>query len=460
MHFTSSHVSRPLRVRARGACTVLFVFLSLGAGLLPLLLAGCGGTKKQDAPPALQVVVVRPEAREIVEWDEYTGRLASPDSVEVRAQVSGYLQSIHFKDGQFVEKGDLLFVIDPRPFEAALSRAEAALQQAESQAALAGTNLERAQQLRKSGAVAEGDLDTAETNSKQAQAAIVAARAQVNSAKLDLAFTRIQAPIRGRISRNYVSIGNLVTGGNANTTLLTTIVSLDPIYCYFEVDERSFLKYQDLVGRGTSGAKDDPAAAGGSRESESESAAAGTSGDRGGTAKCPMQMELANETGFPHEGHLNFVDNRVDLASSTVELRGVFPNRELKLTPGLFARVRIPASKRHAAILLPDQAIGTDQSQQFVYVVGDDGKVAYRRVELGPMAEGLRIVRRGVTPGDRVIVSGMQSVRPDAVVNAQEKPPGDFAVGTNGKSNVAQTGAGSGTDSGPGTAGTAAKQAR
>lgn len=352
--------------------------------------------------------MVRAEQREITEWDEYTGRLAAPDSVEVRARVSGHLESIHFKDGQIVEKGDLLFVIDPRPYQADQTRAEAAVRQAEAQAMLAQSNLQRSQQLRQKSVIAQEDLDTAANTFKAAEAAVEAARAGVKGTWLNLDFTRVEAPIRGRISRNFVSVGNLVTGGAANTTLLTTVVSLDPIHAYFEVDERSYLKYQKIVGNGQfSAGKTDEADA----------------------ARTPMGMELANESGFPHEGFLDFVDNRVDLESGTVQLRGVFANPDLRLTPGLFARVRIPARLRGPAILIPDQAIGTDQSQQFVLVVGADNKAVYRKVELGPIVDKLRVVRSGVEAQERVVVTGMQSARPGAEVRAEEKAIGAIVNG-------------------------------
>lgn len=373
--------------------------------LAACVLAGVSGCKKAPAkapPPTPNVTVVRAEQHDIVEWDEYTGRLQAPDTVEIRSRVNGYLESVHFKDGQIVEKGAPLFTIDPRPYEAALQQAVAALEEARSQVALAEANFNRSQELSQKGVVSQLELDTDSTGLARSKASVAAAEARLAAARLDLGFTEVLAPIRGRISRNYVSVGNLVGGGSAGSTLLTTIVSLDPIYCYFEVDERAYLKHQTLVKPEMPGAT--------------------------GEKTCRILMELADETGFPREGMLNFVDNRLDEASATVQLRGSFPNPDLRLTPGLFARVRIPASALQPAVLVPDQAIGTDQDQLFAYVIGNDDKAEYRKIEVGPLHDSKRIVRSGLVAGERVVVSGAQTLRPGAAVKVTEALPGSQQI--------------------------------
>jgi len=373
--------------------------------LLLVGLAGCGKPKQApQAPPPAKVTVVKPTEKEIVEWDEYTGRLRSPESVEIRPRVSGYLDSINFTDGQMVKKGDLLFVIDPRPYQAEVDRAQASLAQAQAQLKLANTDFSRSKELQQKQVIAQQEFDRQSNDLLSAQAQVASATADLAKAKLDLDFTHVMAPISGRVGRYNVSVGNLITGGDGgNATLLTTIVSLDPLYGYFEVDEQSFLKYSQLA-----------TAAGDSKEAGS---------DGPDTAEgVVVEMKVSGEKGFPHKGKLDFVDNQVDTETSTVELRGIFVNPNLKLTPGLFARMRIPAREKHVAMLIPDGAVGNNQSVQFVYVVDAENKVKQRPVELGPMAEDLRIVRSGLTLDDRIIVSGIQRVRPDATVQPEEEP--------------------------------------
>jgi len=368
---------------------------------LAILLGACGQSQPQQAaPPPIKVSVIRPVEKEITEWDEYTGRLQSPESVEIRPRVGGYLQSINFKDGQMVKKGELLFVIDPRPYEAEVDRAQSNLEQAQAQAQLASTNLKRSKELQQKQVIAQQELDSRSNDYKGAEASIGAAQAALATAKLNLEFTHVMSPIDGRVSRYTVSVGNLV----GENTLLTTVVSLDPLYGYFQVDEQSFLKYASLpVSMKKAGPSDSasPASAEGMR----------------------VEMKIGEEEGFPHAGQLDFVDNRVDIATSTVELRGVFPNSDFKLIPGLFARVRIPAREKYKAILVPDDAIGTNQSSRFVYTVTQDNKAQLRQVELGPIDESnLRVIRKGVTPQDAVIVSGLLQVKPDSLVQPEEAP--------------------------------------
>jgi RND family efflux transporter MFP subunit len=360
-----------------------------------LVLSSCA--RPAPAPPPPKVKVVQPVAREVTEWDEYTARLDAVDSVEVRPRVNGYLQSIHFQDGAIVKKGDLLFLIDPRPYEAALQRAEADVELAKSRLALAVKNFARTKDLLASHAISQEESDIRESNLHQAQASVGEALAAMEAARLDVEFTRVSAPVSGRVGRKLVTEGNLINGGvGTQSTLLTTIVSLDPIYAYFEADEGSLLKYDRLARSGQ-------------RPSSRE-------------YKNPVHVALADEEGFPHEGVMDFVDNQVDRGTGTIVGRALLPNPDLSLIPGLFARLRLPGSGQYRAILLPDEAIGSDQSQKFVYLVDGESKVQYRTVKLGPLVDGLRVVREGVGQEDRVVVAGLQRVRPGLKVDAQEEP--------------------------------------
>jgi RND family efflux transporter MFP subunit len=362
---------------------------------LVFLMAACQQQQAVPPPPPPKVTVSQPVAREVVEWDEYTGRLEAVQSVEVRARVSGYLQSVNFTDGAIVKKGALLFVIDPRPYQAELNRAKAALEQAMARYERTQKDFARAQQLVKSRAMSQEDVDTRASDQREAQEAVQAARAAVDAAQLNVEFTQVRAPISGRISREFVTVGNLINGGTADSTLLTRIVSLDPIYCYFDVDERSYLKYSRLWRDGKRA---------GSRE-----------------VNIPVDLGLADETGYPHQGQLDFIDNRLDPNTGTMTGRAIFPNPDMTLIPGLFARIRLPGSSRYEAMLVPDGAIGTDQTQRFAFVVNDQNTVEYRKVELGPIIEGLRVIRDGLKPEDWVIVNGVQRVRTGVKVDPQKQ---------------------------------------
>src|SRR3989454_2083752 len=358
-----------------------------------LLLASCGA-RPAPAPPPPMVKVVQPVAREITEWDEFTARLDAVDSVEVRPRVSGYLQSIHFQDGGIVHKGDLLFLIDPRPYEAALHRAEADAELAKSRLALARKNFARAKDLLASHAISQEESDIRESNVRQAEASVEEAEAAVDAARLDVEFTHVSAPVGGRVGRKLVTEGNLINGGvGTQGTVLTTIVSLDPIYAYFDADEGSLLKYDRLRRTGQ-------------RPSSRE-------------FKNPVHVALADEDNFPHDGFMDFVDNQVDRGTGTIVGRAVLPNPDLALVPGLFARLQLPGSAQYRAILVPDEAIASDQSQKYVFVVDGENKAKYRPVKIGPLVDGLRVVREGVTPGDWVVVAGLQRVRPGFPVDAQ-----------------------------------------
>ena len=368
---------------------LLFLIIAAPA----FLLVGCEGQQPQ-APPPPNVTVSKPVIEEVMEWDEYTGRLEAVDTVDVRARVSGYLESIHFKDGQTVKKGDLLFVIDPRPYQAELDRARAELRLAQARLSLAENDLKRAKHLLSARAISEEEADTRASDEQVAQATVEQAQADVNAAELNVEFTQVRAPISGLISRKNVTEGNLINGGTGGT-LLTTIVSLDPIYCYFEADEQSYLRYTNLEQEGM---KPD------SRTGEN-----------------PAYMELSNETGYPHKGYIDFIDNRLDPNTGTIRGRGVFPNPDNTLTPGLFARMKIAGSGQYKALPVPDEAVGSDQSQKFVLVVDPEGTVEYRQVTLGPRVNGLRVIRQGVGPEDRIIVNGLQRAMPGMKVNPVEE---------------------------------------
>jgi RND family efflux transporter MFP subunit len=356
--------------------------------------AGCK-PKSRVVPQPPAVSVVQPVEREVVEWDEYIGRLESPETVEIKARVSGYLAKIHFKEGKEVKTNDLLFTIDRRPYQAEYDRAEADHQRAESIADLAKNDAERAKRLIATKAISEEDFDTKTRSYTAALAALKGAHAAVDSAQLNLEFTEVRSPIQGRTSRAIVTEGNLISGGvsGAGATLLTTVVSQDPLYCYVDVDERSILKYLQLR-----------------REGKRESAL---------DKPIPVEMALADETGYPHKGFTDFVDNKIDPTTGTLRCRGVFPNPERTLGPGFFARMRIPGSGKYAALLIPDRALGADQSVKFVYVVNAEKKVEFRPVKIGPIIDGLRVVKEGLKPGEQVIVEGLLRVRPGVVVDAK-----------------------------------------
>jgi multidrug efflux system membrane fusion protein len=327
----------------------------------------------------------------VVEWDEYQGWVEAVDTVAIRSRVSGYLDSIHFKDGAEVKKGDLLFVIDPRPYKAELDRAQADLLQAQTRFELASNDLARADRLLKVKAISAEEADSRAKNERMTAAAIQSARASLEMAQLNMDYTQIRAPISGRIGRKMFTEGNLVNGTMAESTALATIVSLDPIYCRFDADEQSILKYQQLARLG-----------------QQENL-------RGG--KWPCEIALANEADFSHKGVLDFVDNQVDTATGTLRVRGIFSNPDRVLQPGFFARVRVPGSAPYPALMIPDQAVGSDQDQKFVFVVDEQNTVQFRPIKLGPLINGLRVVREGVQPKDWVVINGLMSVRPGAKVN-------------------------------------------
>lgn len=341
-------------------------------------------------------VAVVPE-RDISEWDEYTGRLEAVNTVEIRPQVSGYLQEVKFDEGKEVKKGDLLFVIDPRPFQAELDRVLAQVEQARTAAELALSDVTRADKLLATRAVSQEEYDQRVAARRNADAAVKAAQAQVQIARLNLGYTRIESPIDGRVGRAEVTLGNLVSGGQGGqATRLTTVVSLQPMYAYFEAAEADYNKYADMARTGERPSSRD--------------------------APNPVRMAIGNETEFTHEGFMDFVDNRVNTGTGTLAARAVFPNPDRFMTPGMFVRVRLIGRATYKGPLINDRAIATDQDRRFVLVVGEGDKVEYRAITTGPMVDGLRVVRDGVKPGDRIIVNGLQRVRPGMVVKPRIVP--------------------------------------
>ncbi|MFL5508426.1 MAG: efflux RND transporter periplasmic adaptor subunit [Gemmatimonadaceae bacterium] len=347
----------------------------------------CAACRK-DAPPmqSPQVTVAPAIERVVTDWDEFTGHFDAVNSVEVRPRVGGFVQRIGFTEGATVHQGDVLFVIDQRPYEAEVSRAEAVLAEARTRNQLAGMEVERAKKLMSTQAISREELDARTSGQAEGEAQIRAAESAVKLARLNLEWTVVRAPISGRVGRAEITPGNLVQAGGPSPTLLTTIVSLDPIYVYFDTDEQAYLKYM-----GTQ---------------------AGTANGR------PVLVGLANEKGFPHEGRLNFVDNRVDGTSGTIRARALLSNPNRVFTPGLFARVRLLGSDRHTATLVQDQAIGTDQDRKFVLVLKPDTTVEYRPVSVGRLFDGLRAVESGLKPGERVVINGLMRVRPGMKVAA------------------------------------------
>lgn len=348
--------------------------------LAAAVLAACSSQAAPgaDSAPPPEVSVAQVMERSVVPWDEYTGRVVAAQTVQMRPRVSGYIDRVAFTEGAEVKKGDLLFVIDQRPYRAALERAQAQLAQARSEAKLAASRDARSTELLEANAVSREEYEARRANSAQASAAVRAAEAAVDAARLDLQFTEVRAPIDGRAGRALATAGNLV---QADTTLLTTVVSLDPVHVYFEADERSFLKYQALARNGK-------------RSS-------------GGNA---VQVGLANERGYPHVGEVDFTDNQVDPGTGTIRTRAVVPNPERVFVPGLYARVRLQAGDAGGALLVDERAVMTDQDRKYVYVVGADNQAERRDISLGRAIDGMRVVQDGLAPEDRVIVHGLQKV--------------------------------------------------
>lgn len=348
--------------------------------VIALAIAGCGSQAAtgEGMPPPPEVSVATVLSKPVTQWDEFTGRVAAVETVELRPRVSGYVHKVAYLEGQEVRKGDLLFVIDPRPYRAALDRAEAELERARSEARLAHAQDARAQSLIEAKAISREDFETRRAAASGSDAAVRAAEAAVAAARLDLQFTQVRSPIDGRAGRALVTEGNLA---HADSTLLTTVVSQDPVFVYFESDEHSFLRYSELA----------------------------RTGERSRTSNA-VRVGLANETGYPHQGTVDFMDNQVDPRTGTIRARAVLRNPDRLFTPGLFARVQLEGSAESEALLIDDKAVLTDQDRKYVYVLGPDNTAVRKDVVLGRTAGGLRVVESGLKPSDKVIVHGVQKV--------------------------------------------------
>jgi RND family efflux transporter MFP subunit len=355
------------------------------------VLQGCGNeaaqAAAQQAPAAPQVTVAQVVRKEITDFEEFTGRFEAVERVELRPRVSGYIETVGFREGSDVRRGDVLFVIDPRPYAATLKHAEAELARARSAGRQALSERERAEKLLELRALSKEEFDARTSGSEQADAAIQAAQAAVDAAKLDLSFTQVRAPIDGVVGKAEITAGNFVTRGD---TRLATLVSLNPIYVRFEGDESAYLRYN----------------------AESRAQA-------GNKAAAPVSVGLADEQGHPHAGALVFMDNELDAATGTIHARARLDNSERRFTPGMFARVKLGGRESHSALLVKDAAVGTDQNRRFVFVVTPANAVEYRTVELGPLQDGLRVVSSGLNEGDHVVINGLQRVRPGVTVAPQ-----------------------------------------
>jgi multidrug efflux system membrane fusion protein len=362
------------------------------ASLAALPAAGCARPSAQpaEAPPP-KVTVAQVIARDVTEWDEFTGRLEAVNTVEVRPRVSGYISAARFKEGGIVRRGDLLFQIDARPFQAEVDRLRAEVVRAKTTVQRAGSELKRADRLASENAMSLEERERRASFAAESSAQVSAVEAGLRAAELDLEFTRVTSPIDGRVGRAIVTEGNLVSSGPGEATLMTTVVSLDPIYAAFDADEQTFLRHL-----------------GGARQSRTP-----------GQQEMPIRLALANDTDFPRAGTLRFLDNRIDPATGTIRGRAIFRNQDRSLTPGLFVRLQLPGGNAYKGLLIQDRAVGTDLDKRFVLVVTDAGVVEYRVVTLGPLVEGLRVVRSGLEPTDRVIVNGLQRVRPGAKVTVE-----------------------------------------
>lgn len=365
--------------------TTTFGYLAL------TLLLGCAAPTP-SAPPPPAVTVAPVVSQEVTEWDEFTGRFEAVDAVEIRPRVSGYIKRVVFDEGKEVRKGDVLFEIDPRPYEADLARAQAELEQARTAAALAQRDVERGQRLVSINALSREEFDGRTTASQRAAAAIQIAEAAVTNARLNLEWTTVRSPISGRVGRAEVTEGNLVQAGS--TVVLTSVVSLDPIYVAFEGDEQSFLKYAALARNG-------------SRNS----------------SRTPISLGLSDEGDkYPYAGYVDFVDNQLNPETGTIRIRAIVSNKDRRFTPGLYARVKLVGSGQYNATLIQDRAVGTDQDKKFVMVLGADSTVTYRAVKLGRMVNGLRIVQDGIKPGEQIVINGLQRIRTGSKVLASVEP--------------------------------------
>jgi len=374
--------------------------------LASTLLAACGSAPQNHAPPAPAVSVAEVLVKDVQRWDEFSGHVEAVDTVEIRPRVPGYIERVAYAEGQEVKKGDLLFVIDQRTYRSELAQAQAGLVQARTQSELAASEVARAQKLAEARAISREELDQRVAAELQSTAAVAAAQAALDMARLNMEFTEVRSPIDGRAGRAMVTAGNLVSGGTMvpNATLLTTVVSLDPVYVTFEGDEQTYLRYGAMSRAGERPSSRD--------------------------APNPVQVGLANEQGFPHTGHMDFVDNQVDPGTGTIRARAVLDNKDRAFTPGLFARVKLLGSGSFTATLVDDKAVLTDQDRKYVYVLGPENRAIRKDVKLDSMIDGLRVVTEGLSKGDKVIVHGVQKVffpgmpvQPQTIAMGDPPPP-------------------------------------
>ena len=367
-------------------------------GIVAIGLSGCGRSPVRAKQPLPTVTVAPVEQKEIVEHDEFTGRIEPVESVEIRPRVSGYIQQVKFQSGQLVKKGDVLFQIDPRWHRAAFEQRQAEYEEAKVRLDNARREADRTPQLLTNNAISVEESDARQSRYQEAKSALLATQAALDAAKLDLEYTQVRAPIDGRVSRALLTEGNYVSGVAGTATVLTTLVSVDPVYVYADMDENSLLKFNALAR---------------TRKLEAD-----------GDGRIPVELQLADEADFSHRGYIESFDNRLNADTGSILLRAVFPNAEGRIVPGLFARIRVPLSDRHSALLVEERAIGTDQAQKFVLTLTSSNTVAYRQVELGPAIEGRRVVRAGLQPTEEVVVNGLQRVRPGMPVSAQSEVAG------------------------------------
>jgi RND family efflux transporter MFP subunit len=371
------------------------VALALLLATIPIVSIGCGSKASQQKPAPPSVTVAPVERKQIVEWEEFTGRIEPVESVEVRPRVSGYIQEVRFQSGQLAKKGDVLFVIDPRWHQATFDQRQAEFEQAKVHLENARREAERTPQLLANKAISVEESDARQSRYEEAKAALLAAQAALESAKLDLEYTQVRAPIDGRVSRALLTDGNYVSGLAGGASVLTTIVSVDPVYAYVDIDENSLLRFNALAG---------------AKKLETD-----------GDGKIPVDLQLADETDFPHHGYIESFDNRLDPNTGSILLRAVFSNADGRIVPGLFARIRVPLSDRYQALLVEERAIGTDQAQKFVLTLTTSNTVAYQSVKLGPAIDGKRIVRSGLQGTEEIVVNGLQRIRPGMPVVPQEE---------------------------------------
>jgi RND family efflux transporter MFP subunit len=372
--------------------------LTLGLVAAIIVVSGCGQKTAQQAPPPPAVTVAPVEERQIVEWGEFTGRAEAVESVEVRPRVSGYIQKVQFQSGQLVKKGDVLFVIDPRWHQMDFERLQAEAERAKLQLENAEREANRTAQLLANKAISTEEADARMSRFHEAKSALLAAEAARDFVKLDLAYTEVRAPVDGRVSRAILTEGNYVSGIAGAASLLTTIVSVNPVYVIADIDEDTLLKFNRLAL---------------SQKMETNS-----------DGKVPVELQLADEQGFPHRGAIESFDNHLDPNTGSILLRAVFSNDDGRIVPGMFARIRVPASERHAAMLVTERAIGTDQAQKFVLTLTKSNTVAYQQVQLGPVVEGKRIIRSGLQAGEKIVVNGLQRVGPGMTVTPQAEVAG------------------------------------